>query len=233
MINDDLLIDLPCDSYCHFLQYGIDARNIKSLLITHVHSDHFYAEELFYFRKGYSAPNKDYQLSVYGSSDVAEKIEKHVQKSNGFLHFEELKPFTPTQIGDYTVTALKALHGTPNPYIYVISQGENTMLYAHDTDLFHEETAQYLKASGIRFDLVSLDCTMGNQERSEWQGHMYLKTNIICKNFLLENGLADENTTFVLNHFSHNGPESNYEDMLRLASPHSFEISYDGMEVEI
>ena len=35
LINDDLLIDLPADSYWHFINNGIEGDKIKYLLITH------------------------------------------------------------------------------------------------------------------------------------------------------------------------------------------------------
>ena len=46
LINEDLLIDLPADTYFHFLQNGIRGDQIAYLLVTHAHSDHFYPAEL-------------------------------------------------------------------------------------------------------------------------------------------------------------------------------------------
>jgi glyoxylase-like metal-dependent hydrolase (beta-lactamase superfamily II) len=40
LINDDLLIDLPADTYSHFLYNGICGDTIRNLLITHSHADH-------------------------------------------------------------------------------------------------------------------------------------------------------------------------------------------------
>ena len=40
LINDDLLIDFPPDTYHHFLTQSIEGDKIKYLLITHAHSDH-------------------------------------------------------------------------------------------------------------------------------------------------------------------------------------------------
>ena len=36
LVNDDLLIDLPADTYSHFLNNGIEGDRIKTLLITHI-----------------------------------------------------------------------------------------------------------------------------------------------------------------------------------------------------
>ena len=42
LVNDDLLIDFPADTYMHVLQNGFDLSAIKIFLITHNHCDHFY-----------------------------------------------------------------------------------------------------------------------------------------------------------------------------------------------
>ena len=40
LIDDSLLIDLPADTYFHFIQNGIEGDKISHLLITHSHGDH-------------------------------------------------------------------------------------------------------------------------------------------------------------------------------------------------
>ena len=46
LIDDQLLIDLPADTYMHFLTNGIEGDRIGHLLITHSHEDHLYPDEL-------------------------------------------------------------------------------------------------------------------------------------------------------------------------------------------
>ena len=60
---------------------------------------------------------------------------------------------------------------------------------------------------------------------------MYLGENKKCRNKLIELSLADENTVFVLNHFSHNGLNVNYKEFCEIVDPLGFEVSYDGMEI--
>ncbi len=58
---------------------------------------------------------------------------------------------------------------------------------------------------------------------------------INCENTkqeLIRLGCADENTVFVLNHFSHNGGYT-YDELNPLAQKMGFIVSYDGMEIEI
>ncbi|MBQ1186104.1 MAG: hypothetical protein IIX54_00240 [Clostridia bacterium] len=232
IVDDNLLLDFPCDTYLHALHYGINLHDIRHLLITHVHRDHLYPVDLIYFKPGFTHPAEDYMLTVYGSEDVAntiwgvlpESVKKH-------LTVQTVEPFKPFTVGKYTVTALKAYHGTDNPYIYAISDGQKTMLYAHDTDIFREETWEYMKSAGLHFDLVTMDCTEGAEEDLSYHGHMCLGRNIACKQRLLDENLIDEKTVVVLNHFSHNGKASNYEDFEPIAKENGFETSFDGMEI--
>ncbi len=233
IINNDLLIDLPCDTYSHFLQNNIDTAKIKNLIITHIHEDHLYPHELFHLRKGFSVPAKDFHLKVFGSTDAAEKLQALADGSCGFFSMNTVTPFEPFKAGHYTVTALKANHGTANPYIYIITQGDKSVLYAHDTDIFPEETLNYLTKNKVKFNLVTLDCTYGNREYFNHPGHMYLNKDIECRSLLEKNGLADQNTKFVLNHFTHHGEDSIYDDFVKIATPKGFIVSFDGLEIEI
>lgn len=233
LVGEDMLIDLPADTYFHSMTHGIDLSDIRYCLITHVHEDHCYLTELDYLRKGFSHPPEGWEgITVYGSSDVEQefaKIEKGTVKE--WLRFVRLEPFVPVRMGRYTVTALKARHGTKNPYIYLISDGASSLLYAHDTDLFPEESWDYLVQIKPHLDLVSMDCTEGAMEEIPYHGHMCLGLNRQCRDRLLEIGVADEKTKFVLNHFSHNGLLAVYDDFAPLTGKEGFITSYDGMEL--
>ncbi len=234
IIDDSLLIDFPCDTYYHCLLNGINLHNIRNCLITHVHRDHLYPVDLIYFKPGFSHPSEDFVLNMYGSEDVAntvwgvlpEAVKKH-------FNLVTVKPFEPFKVGDYTVTALKAYHGTENPYIYAVFDGEKNILYAHDTDIFREETWEYIKENKMHFDLVTMDCTEGAEEDLTYHGHMCLGRNITCRDRLLRDGAIDENTVVILNHFSHNGKASNYDEFEPIAKQSGFETSYDGMEITV
>ena len=76
---------------------------------------------------------------------------------------------------------------------------------------------------------MSLDCT--SQKHRDGAYHMGLRDAWEQKQELLERGLADENTIWVVNHFSHNG-ELLHEELEREAQKLGFLASYDGMTVE-
>lgn len=232
IIDDALLIDFPCDTYYHCHLNGINLHDIRNCLITHVHRDHLYPVDLIYFKPGFSHPDEDFVLNLYGSEDVEktlfavlpEAVKKH-------LNVITVEPFKPFKVGEYTVTAMKAYHGTDNPYIYAISKDDKTILYAHDTDIFREETWEYMTANKMHFDLVTMDCTEGAYEDLTYHGHMCLGRNVKCRDRMLEEKLIDEKTVVVLNHFSHNGKASNFDEFEPIAKNCGFETSYDSMEI--
>jgi phosphoribosyl 1,2-cyclic phosphate phosphodiesterase len=143
-----------------------------------------------------------------------------------------VKPYEPFEAAGFTVTALKARHGTPNPYIYIISDGEKTLLYANDTGLLPEETWAYLRDSGVHFDLVSLDCTAGMDIQMGYESHMGIGRDDVTRAELSRIGATDSATRFVLHHFSHNGSRSLYDDFAPEAERMGYLTSYDGMIVE-
>lgn len=233
VIDDRLLIDFPADTFDHCVRFGLDLRKIRHCLITHTHGDHFYPGDLAFFDAPFSHPAPGFTLTVYGSEDVASPLQHNVEHSGGQLQFCEVRPFEPFDAGGYRVTALKALHGTPHPYIYMISDGEKTLLYGNDSDIFPEETWEYLARVKPHFDLVSLDCTEGAKTELPWRGHMCLGYNLRCREMLREYGLIDDTSKVVLNHFSHNGQSALYDDFVGIAAQYGFEITYDGMTVNI
>lgn len=231
LVDDKLLIDFGPDTYSHFASNGIDFMKVRDCLVTHIHDDHFYDAELFYLRQGFGHPCEDFSFTLHGSEDLNEVAAKHVPDSNGYLRLNIVEPFKPYTVGNYTVTALRAWHGTENPYIYLISDGKKTMLYANDTDVFPEETWEYLERVKPHIDFVSMDCTNGNKWVITYRAHMGMIQNVECRDRLNDLGITDENTIFILTHFSHNGVDVVYDDFVDIAGRQGFLTAFDGMEI--
>lgn len=234
IIDDKLLLDLPCDTYYHAIRHGIDLSTVRDCLITHVHEDHFYPTELMFTCDGYTHVPKDWPpLTIHGSEDVCELGKPSVEASNGATELHYLPPFTPTEIACYTVTALKARHGTAHPYLYLIEKDEKAILYAHDTGLFLDETWEFLIARKPNIVFASFDCTEGAWEEIGYDAHMCLGRAEKTAKRLRELGMLSDSATLVLNHFSHNGKDVNYAEMSEIAEKRGFLVSYDGMILNI
>lgn len=111
LIDDDLLLDLPPDTYMHSLVYGLDLARARYLLFTHSHSDHCAAEDIELLRKPYSHTCAG--IEVYGNEWIREKIVHATGNDGGeaeCFHYHVAQPNRPYAVGGYTVTPLRATH---------------------------------------------------------------------------------------------------------------------------
>lgn len=70
VIDDTLLVDFPPDTYAHVLYQDLDLKDIRTLIITHSHQDHFYPLDLAMRGVPYSYGTDDVKLSIYGNDKV-------------------------------------------------------------------------------------------------------------------------------------------------------------------
>lgn len=237
MIDDTIMIDWPADAFYHMMNNGIHPEQIKTLLFTHIHEDHFYPQDLGTRRKGFAYIDGCDPLTIVGSQDILTETFNQVissMPSEGTYHIEVK---TVEQNGDpyvtvdgYTVWPIKAVHGTDHPLCYVVEKDGKALMYAHDTSDYEPETWEYIKKNIKHLDFVSLDCTQG-KVHINWKGHMNFERNYEFGDKLKEMGLADDKTLFCCNHFSHNG-QVTYEEAVNIAGEKGYLVSYDGMEVE-
>ncbi len=238
MIDENLLIDLPADTYMHVLHGGLPLHRIEHCIITHSHEDHLYPAELELLAGGFAPVRPtDKPFAIYGSRAVLKHISaimyEYNLKESGRASFDMIYPFNTYSIGEYQVTPLVATHDTlSGPYIYIIEKDNERILYGNDTGLFPEETWEYLERNPMVFDFISLDCTAGIGDM-DYDSHMNLERNIITKNRLTQIGCVNDDTVFCINHFSHNGGHILHKELSEGAKKHGFVVSYDGMVYDI
>lgn len=240
LVDGELLIDFPADTYLHVLNYGLDLRKIKACIITHSHDDHCYAYDFQYRMHGYAYfpdESKKEPLEVYSSYATGAKLRSYFaaicmdESDKNAVHCNNVRAFESFFADGYKITPLKADHDIKTePLIYIIEKDNKALLYAHDTGYFLPETWDYIEKSNIRFDFVSLDCTCILDDDAV-RNHMGLKTCKEVKDRLLKIKNADEKTVFCVNHFSHNG-RLVYDDLVPVAEKLGFKVSYDGAEFE-
>lgn len=233
IVDDRLLIDFPADSYIHSIRHGIDLTDIKTCIITHDHSDHFYPEDLQARTPGFGVVDEDSLFTIYGTEPViehAKAVAKGHYEFGKYVDVKVVKEFEPFEVEGYTITPLKAdHHSAKEPVFYMIEKDGKHLLYGHDTGYFFEEVWEYLKQTGVVFDFVSLDCT--GAILPDWRrNHMCLKTCAEVKERMINEGMADAHTIFCVNHFSHNG-RATHEILCEAAKEYGMEVSYDGMEI--
>lgn len=236
LIDGTLLIDFPADTYAHVLRHNVDLLAVTDCLVTHTHSDHLYPADLEMLKPGFAYVQQGYRLTFHGSAQVGEALCPMLDgplTQSGRASFSEAKPFEPFSAGAYSVTALPALHDARSgPLFYQISDGEKTVLYAHDTNYFSDEVWAYFERERPHLDLVSLDCTNACRPM-DYIGHMSLAENVRVRDRLLSLGCAGADTVFIANHFSHNGLSVFYDDFVPAAAREGFLVSHDGMTVTL
>lgn len=240
IINDDLLIDLPPDTYMHKLLHGLDLSRVQHLLITHCHMDHFYPQELSIRGSCYSLDMISPDIHIYCAQETYDLFLRCADwetddASRAVMHWHILKPFETVQAGQYKITPLPAHHMRPGnqPFVYHIEDADGTsVFYLHDSGYYAPEVWEYFKSQKKSADLISFDTTCG-EEGTNLQGtHMGVPDVICVRDEMREIGLIDDHTHCVINHFSHNGHLLHHE-LEAIAVPQKLEVSYDGKSIEL
>ena len=235
LINEDLLIDFPPDTYHHVILHGLDLTKIKYIIFTHSHQDHFYPQDfhMTYPPFAYNENKENIpQINIYGNESI-NKYAAEFENRGDILKFHEIHAFEKYNIGKYIITPLKADHDySQNCLFYIIEDEKGKILYAHDTGYFPDETWDYLQnnINNKKFDFVSLDTTNGILDGRS--GHMGTEAGYDVKKRLIYMGAADDKTVFCFNHFSHNGAKI-YDELVPIAEKAGFLVSYDGMKLDI
>jgi len=245
LLDGTLKLDFGPDSYMQSLRDGVNYALVHSVLITHTHSDHLTVSELGW-RWGVFAhvPAGDKPLTVYGNENLGTMLDGLLGDR---IAYQRLTAFQTVDIEGYAVTPLQAVHCVSNgpdagwpivvggktvtrvedAFIYLIEKDGKRLLYAHDTGPLTDADWEYLR--GKRLDLVSLDCTNGRLDRT-YYGHMGCHDDLAIRERLISIGAADDKTTFVANHFSHNGLLP-YDELCAMMP--GFIVARDGMDIEI
>lgn len=237
IIDETLLVDFPADTYMHFLRYNLPMTKIKSCIITHSHMDHLYPIELEMRISGcYAQVDSGEALTVYSAQsgyDMVRGVIERYNISENDVRAVLIKSFEMFEADGYKITPIKASHDpSSSPVVYAIEKDGKRLLYFNDSSELCEESMKCLKTfSDQPFDLISLDCTAACLD-IEYVGHMNLKRCSAIREAFFEIGVADENTRFVLTHFSHNGTNVVYDDFVKIAAEENFTVAYDGMEIE-
>lgn len=246
-LGEFVRIDFGPDAMAQEMRYQLHSENLRHIIVTHSHEDHF-ETSLFAYRKScFSKVKPDNVLNIYGGAGVVRKINLfawQIGKNTGFhgdfscwqMKVHELNPFEPMELPDVdmTIYPLKANHmaqiSTEEPMIYVIRWGAKYLMIANDTGYFCDEDWEFLSKMNIKLSAVLNDCTgcFFNNRNNHMSGQYVLDT----KTRLEELGLVDANTRYFVNHFSHNG-HGTHAQLEEYYNPHGIGVGYDGLEIPL
>ena len=237
IINDDLLVDFPMDTYLHALKHKLDLSAVKYVFITHSHMDHCYPQDLIMRGAPYAHGMTSPRITVYGNADVLGVFEEQTRRemkpsARDSIILNEIKPYEDVSAGDYTVTPLPAVHTAgENCFVYMITRGGKTYLHLNDTGILPESVYDAVAARTDRVDAVSFDCTYGFTEHGPGR-HMGAFDAVNETEKLRARRCVDDGTVKILTHFSHNGAED-YLRLSKSAEAYGFVAAYDGFTLNL
>lgn len=236
LINDDLLMDYGPDTFYHSIHYGLELDLVKTVLLTHSHSDHFDPLQLILRSAPYAYNLRAQTLCLYGNEkcrSMYNELLAHPEaptELENYIDFKTVSAFFPFCTGQYQIIPLKAMHDPrENCLLYAITDNcEKTVFYGNDTGSICEET--WAAISSMHFNLVSLDCTMGTN--ASCSSHLNLEKCSQIREKMLAAGCADSSTIFIITHFSH-GCCPLHDELSGIAKRQGFLAAYDGLSITI
>lgn len=232
-IDGILKIDIPPDTLLHTHRYNLELFKLEYLLITHSHGDHLSAGEILYIMPPFADPPVVEKLKIFANKESLEIIKNAIKDnpfSTSYGPMIEISSFQTLSLSPYTVTTLKAIHGSDEHSInYTIERDGRSLPYACDTGFYSPETWEFL--CGRRLDMVISECTEG-PNRADYKTHMGFPNILDFRKKAEEIGLCDQKTQWILTHFSHGGGLL-HDELVALVGPEGFQVAWDGMNLEL
>lgn len=247
-VSEELMIDMGSDIFAECIRNNTDLYDLKYLLITHTHEDHFNLFNLFL--KAMISRGNGEKVHIYLTEEAydfpalfdtmqldGKKNFFTGQLSNHFT-FHQLHFWKETKIGDCFVTPIRGAHPghlekTSANYLIKLPNAQ-MLLYASDTGYYTDETMNFLKEKPLDFLIV--EATFGSCDRGNTPySHLDVKSvNYLC-NKLYEQGTITDYTNVFLTHinqeqeYTHADLENFYQNY---QVPYSIKVAYDGLSIK-
>lgn len=240
LINDNMIIDLGPDVQTAMNMYDKDMGNVKYLLQTHPHLDH-YNEEMLIARIPYMAMKNQHILNIVAHPLCLQNMSDRISRfENADLITEEgqnkllvksinLDYGNKINLDNYEIKCIHTLHDEKHgSALFVVGHNDKYILYGTDTRALTEEALEELKE--YKLNMIVLDHTFGKTDYSF--SHLNEPLFIEQINKLKELDIIDENTYIYGTHISHDGM-GYHEEIEEQAIKNGYHIAYDGLEINI
>lgn len=238
-LNERVHIDFGPDTFSQALKCGVNLRQLKHLLISHTHEDHFCITELNL--REMARDRKGEPLQIYLTRPAYQWVLSQLNDTGWALAWQNIVQFAaldylkPYEIDGMMVTALKGNHKGHGEnelaanYLITLQDGR-TLYYAVDTGYYLEQTFEWLKSQTL--DLLIMECTFGTEVLETDAQHLNALRFVSVLEKLLEQGTIHENTTVVATHINHN--DLDHEGLAAFFAKHApvhVKVGYDGMKL--
>ncbi|BCK00711.1 MBL fold metallo-hydrolase [Anaerocolumna chitinilytica] len=240
IINRELLIDFGPDLCSQAEMYDIDLSNVKYLLQTHSHSDHFDAGHFITRWSEYATKNLAH-LDIFCSSGTCNDMNHWIKENepsfniydiywktdmNYDLHL--LKSGDIKDINEYEIIAIDSEHDKRiEALVYIIGHKGKYMFYG--TDLLNLSRDAWNIIQDYKLDLVVLDQTYGSGYNQG--GHLDSGQVIEIIHEMRERKIIHEKSYIYATHISHEGNDT-HDNMEMLSNVNKYHIAYDGLKLE-
>lgn len=246
-VSDEMMIDFGTDIFAECIRNHTDLFDLKYLLITHTHDDHFSPFNLFL--KSLVSRTNGEKVHIYLNGDAYKLIEKYdalgFDDSEHFFtdtmkndfEFHQLHFWKQERIGDYLVTPVKGEHkghleANSANYPIELPDGKK-FLYALDTGFYGEETRSFLKDAAL--DYLIIESTFGSADRgNKPYSHLDLNSVFYLCDVLYQQGTLTDRTQVYLTHINQE-QDFIHEEMVaeceKRKTPYKVTVAYDGLQM--
>lgn len=231
LAGDRVMVDFGPDAFNSMISFGLDYSGLAHLLVSHSHQDHWYPEDLYFRRPGFSVIPEGSHLTIHGNEAVGRRFGDDARYEElCSMSLRQVAAFEEVDLGDGVVgVPVPANHaGQEEALNWLVRSPGGAILFGNDTGLYPEETWSYL--AGAALDVAILDSTSGRIPSRD--GHMGVEVVVEARDRLVQSGALAAGARVIANHFSHNGGmlHTDLEDFYR---PQGIEPAYDGMAIEV
>lgn len=239
LIDDKILIDMGPDFITSLNMYDKDITQIKYLLQTHPHSDHFDAGHFVTRWTEYASVNVPH-LDIVASEKCFVKMSEMIKQNEDIDIFKsnwqknlnisltKIKHAQSVEFEDYKITAIESLHDiNQGSLLYIVEKDNKKFLYATDTTPFSKKALKFLKEKNL--DCLILDHTYGEVENCG--GHLNKKLFVEELDKLKQIGAITSSTQIYATHISHEGCP--YHEEMEKQSKGLYKIAFDGLNLKI
>ncbi len=200
LIDNRLLIDSGPEAPRQALRAGTDLAEVNTVLISHVHTDHF--DPAFLLHRSWV---NDRPLTLVGPGPVIAECADWLKPGQTAVTLQEVTAGDRLDLDGYRISVLPTRHpALGESVLYVVDDGEKSLLYACDTGPWAEGFGELI--AGKRLDAVIMELTFGNRHDLARDRHLSFESFAANLHQLRAWGVIRESTPLVAAHLSHHNP---------------------------
>ncbi len=227
VVDGVLKIDFGPDTFAQAVTQGVAPADWKWVVVTHSHYDHFDPGQFQYCLPPF-VPDATDAPEVLGNGNVLRSLANAFPDA-GSIATQSIESFVVVEVGDYSVTPIRAYHKLDEDSVNLIIEREGTrMLYATDTGVYQQATWDFI--AGTRFDCVAIEATDGFNPSDYW-GHLSCEEVVGMIGKMRDLGCVDARTTIVTTHHAASGGAT-HGQLEEFFAPRGITVGYDGLALE-